>query len=46
LDLLNAKAGYEEEKQLGKLIWEIFAGWSFVDGYRERDPIQEAIDLI
>lgn len=33
-------------KYLGNFIWEIFTGWSFIDGYRKSDVIQDMIDSI
>ena len=37
---------YDDTKTLGRFLWEIFAGFSFVTGYRERDIIREMIDAI
>ena len=37
-------AGYIESKPLCRFIWEIFAGWSFVDGYRGYDIVQKTIE--
>ncbi len=32
-------AGYDESKLLCNFIWEIFAGWNFVEGHLGYDPI-------
>ena len=44
LDTLHA--GHDEGKVLDRMIWAVFAGWSFVDGYRGYDIIEKAIDQI
>lgn len=36
-------AGYDESKPLCSLIWEMFAGWNFIDGKLGYDPIERAI---
>lgn len=36
-------AGYDESKLLCRFIWQIFTGWSFIDGYLGYDPIERAI---
>ena len=36
-------AGYDESKLLCGFIWEIFAGWNFVEGSLGYDPIERAI---
>ena len=36
-------AGYDESKPLCSLIWEMFAGWNFVDGQLGYDRIERAI---
>lgn len=33
-------------KYLGSFILELFAGWSVIDGYSNRDPVQDMIDSI
>lgn len=38
--------GYDESKLLCGFIWEIFAGWNFVDGHLGYDPIERAIDRL
>lgn len=35
--------GYDESKLLCRFIWEIFAGWNFIDGSLDHDPIERAI---
>jgi hypothetical protein len=35
--------GYDESKPLCGFIWEIFAGWNFIDGAVGYDPIERAI---
>jgi len=37
--------GYDEVGSLCRFLWEVFAGWSFVTGYRG-DVIKEMIDSI
>jgi hypothetical protein len=44
LDELHAD--YDTVKSLGQTIWAVFTGWSMVDGYRDFDPIEKAIDEI
>lgn len=36
-------AGYDESKPLCGFIWEVYAGWSLVDGYVGYDPIEKMI---
>lgn len=38
--------GYDEEKVLSRFIWEIFAGWSYVEGDRGYDIIEKMIEEI
>lgn len=42
----NATPQYDPVKQLSRFLWEILTGWSFVDGYREYDIVQDMIDSI
>ena len=35
---------YDETKPLERFIWEVFAGWDWIAGYRKRDIVQEMID--
>lgn len=37
-------AGYDESKALCSLVWQIFAGWSTIDGWLDHDPIERAIE--
>ncbi len=37
---------YDEVKQLSRLLWSIHTGWSFTEGYREKDPIAQMIESI
>ncbi|MGN6771206.1 MAG: hypothetical protein ACTHJQ_15375, partial [Rhizobiaceae bacterium] len=43
LSLRRSTPGYDESKQLCRFVYEIFAGWSFVEGYRGYDPIAKMI---
>jgi hypothetical protein len=36
-------AGYDESKLLCSFIWQIFAGWNFIEGDLGYDPIERAI---
>ena len=36
----------DQVKYLGNFIWEIFTGWSIIDGYRKSDLVQDMIDSI
>lgn len=35
--------GYDESKPLCRFMWEIFAGWNFVQGNLGHDPIEQAL---
>ena len=37
---------YDDIKQLSQFLWELFAGWSFIDGYREDDIVDVMIEGI
>jgi len=37
---------YEDKKSLLSFLWELFTGWSFVDGYREEDIVKLMIKEI
>jgi hypothetical protein len=37
---------YESIKSFSRFLWEIFTGWSFIDGYRKTDLIKEMIGRI
>ena len=38
--------GYDESKPLASFLWNVFAGWDLITGYREKDIIKEMIDAI
>jgi hypothetical protein len=40
------KLEYDEKKALLGFLWELFTGWSFVEGYREEDIIKLMIQKI
>jgi len=37
---------YDEKRVLMSFLWELFAGWSFADGYREDDIVKLMIGKI
>ncbi|QDM18844.1 hypothetical protein [Tardiphaga sp. vice278] len=37
---------YDDIKSLCRFLWEILAGWDWVEGYRKTDIIQDMIDAI
>ncbi|MGH8564965.1 MAG: hypothetical protein ACREXW_13130 [Gammaproteobacteria bacterium] len=37
---------YDDIKQIGGFLWELFAGWSVIDGYRDKDIVQSMIERI
>ena len=37
---------YDSIKSFSRFLWEIFTGWSFVDGYRKTDLIRDMISRI
>lgn len=37
---------YEDYKTLLKFFWEVFAGWSFVTGYRDKDIFKEMLKKV
>lgn len=37
---------YEEKKALLRFLWQLFSGWSFVDGYRKDDVVMLMIEKI
>jgi hypothetical protein len=39
LGLQEARPGYDESKELCGFIWDIFAGWDWINGYRGYDRI-------
>lgn len=44
--LKNITMEYDDVKQLSQFLWELFAGWSFVDGYRKEDIVDVMIEKI
>lgn len=42
----NLSDDYDDIKQLSGFLWSIHTGWSFVDGYTEKDVIAEMIEAI
>lgn len=44
--LKNHTPEYEDVKELSKFLWELFAGWSRVEGYRENDIVEVMIRKI
>jgi hypothetical protein len=37
---------YDQVKYLGNFLWGILAQWSFIEGQREEDIIQEMINKV
>lgn len=46
LGLQEARPGYDKSKELCRFIWDIFAGWDWIDGYRGYDRIERMIENI
>ncbi len=42
----NASTDYDSISSFLGFFWELFAGWDFVSGYRERDFVEEIIDTL
>ena len=42
----NTTLDYDDVKQLSGFLWDLFAGWSFIDGYREDDIVGFMIENI
>lgn len=42
----NCSPDYESVNSLLNLMWSVFAGWSFIDGYTHRDVIADIIDSV
>jgi hypothetical protein len=38
--------GYEETKPFARFLWEVFAGWDWITGYRKGDITKEMIESI
>jgi hypothetical protein len=45
-EMKHVEPGYDDEKRIARFLWEIFAGWDRVSGYRKSDIIQETIDAL
>lgn len=43
IDLQEKGPGYDEAKPLGRFIWEVYAGWNFIEGDVDGDQIQKMI---
>ena len=46
LGLQEARPGYDESKELCGFIWDIFAGWDWINGDRGYDRIERMIEDI
>jgi len=44
LSLRRSSPGYDESKPLCRFVYELFAGWSIVEGYRGYDIIEKMIN--
>lgn len=44
--LKSSTLEYDNLKQLSKFLWELFAGFSFVEGYRKSDIVKDMIKRI
>ncbi|MEQ1546301.1 hypothetical protein [Methyloglobulus sp.] len=42
----STKPDYDEIKSFCRFLWELFTGWSFVDGYRKTDLINDMIQRL
>ncbi len=38
--------GYDESKLLARFLWDVFAGWDAIAGYRKEDIVKKMIDAI
>jgi len=38
--------GYDESKPLARFLWNVFAGWDSIEGYRKEDIVKKMIDTI
>lgn len=43
LRLQQSVPGYDESKELCRFVWEVFAGWSWIDGNRDYDVIEKMV---
>lgn len=39
----NTKEDYDDVKSLSGFLWQLFAGWSWIDGYRDEDIVEVMI---
>lgn len=46
LSMRKTTLGYDETKSFASFLWDVFAGWDVVSGYRERDIIGDMIAAI
>jgi hypothetical protein len=46
VQMKNTKLDYDSTKRLGNFLWDVFAGFSLVSGYRQHDIIAEMIKAI
>lgn len=46
MKLQSTGAGYDESKPLCRFIWDMFTGFSWIEGYRGFDPIERMIEGI
>ncbi len=44
--LKNSTPEYDEVKPLSRFVWELFAGWSFIEGSRDTDIVEVMIRKI
>lgn len=44
--LKDSKPEYDDVKQLSGFLWQLFAGWSFIDGYQKNDIVEMMIEKI
>ena len=44
--LKDTEPEYDDIKHMGGFLWEVFTGWSVVEGYRPKDIVQSMIDRI
>lgn len=44
MNLRENGAGYDESKPLCRFIWEVYAGWNWIEGDIGHDPIQKMIN--
>jgi len=38
--------GHDEIKPLAGFLWDVFAGWDWIEGYRKEDIVKKMIDEI